>query len=269
MYGQVVNRIDLAGATLFETLHKDPILEPTHEHPYPYIAVLLRGSYREVYRHQEAQLVPFTAVFHPANVQHRCALNERSCQFFTLELETSWLDSLHVDMHANSVFDWHGENILWQTLRLFREFRGSELPFNLTIESLIFEIIAKLGAQRRIGPRLPFNRWRLLEQKVHECFRESIRTHDLASAAGIHPVHVARLFRLKTGLSPGEYVQHLRAQCACRLMQDPDRSLGEIAAESGFTDQSHMNRILRRLVHCSPGLLRADLRRVNTDECDS
>jgi AraC-like DNA-binding protein len=32
-------------------------------------------------------------------------------------------------------------------------------------------------------------------------------------------------------------------------MQDPERSLGEIAAESGFADQSHMNHILKRLVH--------------------
>jgi len=269
MYGKVVNRLDLAGTTLFETVHREPILEPTHEHPSPYIAVLLRGSNREVYRRGEAQFFPFTAVFHPANVQHRCALNERGCQFFTLELEISWLDSMGIDLQPNSVIDWHGEKILWQMLRLFREFRRTETSLNLTVESLILEILSMLGGERRIGSHVPFHRWSLLEQKIHDSFRESIRTQDLANAAGIHPVHVARLFRLKTGLTPGEYLQHLRAQCACRLMQNPDRSLGEIAAESGFTDQSHMNRIMRRLVHCSPGLLRADLMQANADKCDS
>jgi AraC family transcriptional regulator len=268
MYGKVADRLDLAGTTLFETVHTEPVLEPTHEHPRPYIAVLLSGSYREVYRHGEAQFVPFTAVFHPANVQHHCVLNQGRCHFFTLELETSWLDSMDVDLQANSIFDWHGEKILWQMLRLFREFRGQETAFNLTMESLILETLSVLGGEHRMGPHLPFHRWRLLEEKIHDSFRDSMRTRDLASAAGIHPVHVARLFRLKTGLTPGEYLQRLRAQYACRLMRDPHRSLGEIAAESGFSDQSHMNRILRRLLHCSPRLLRADLRQVN-DNCDS
>jgi len=256
MYGQVVDRLDLAGATLFETVYGHPTLVPSHEHSYPYVAVLLKGRYREAYRRGEAHFTPFTAVFHPANTQHACFLNERGCQFFTLELETSWMDSMHIGVLANSVFDWHGESILWQMLRLLREFRDRETRFRLTIEGLILEILAGLGGERQLGSRLPFHRWKLLEEKVHESFRESIRTRDLASAAGIHPVHVARLFRLKTGVTPGEYLQHLRAQCACRLMQDRERSLGEIASESGFADQSHMNRILKRLVHCPPGNFR-------------
>jgi len=53
MYGKVADRLDLAGTTLFETVHREPVLEPTDEHPSPYIAVLLSGSYREVYRHGE------------------------------------------------------------------------------------------------------------------------------------------------------------------------------------------------------------------------
>jgi len=256
-YGQVVHRLDLTGATLFETVYKHPTFTPSHEHSAPYVAVLLKGRYREAYRRGEAYFIPLTAVFHPANAQHSCFLNERGCQFFTLELETSWMDSMRIGVVANSVFDWHGERILWHMLRLLREFRDRETRFPLTIESLILEILAGLGGERQIGSRLPSHRWKLLEEKIHESFRESIRTRDLASAAGIHPVHVARLFRLKTGVTPGEYLQHLRAQCACRLMQDPERSLGEIASESGFADQSHMNRILKRLVQCSPGNFRS------------
>jgi len=230
-YGQVVDRLDLTGATLFETVYRHPTFTPLHEHSDPYVAVLLKGRYREGYRRGEAYFIPFTAVFHPANAQH-------------------------IGVVRNSVFDWHGEGILWHMLRLLREFRDTQTRFPLTIESLILEILSGLGGERRIGARLPSHRWKLLEEKIHESFRESIRTRDLASAAGIHPVHVARLFRLKTGVTPGEYLQHLRAQCACRLMQDRERSLGEIASESGFADQSHMNRILKRLVYCSPGNFR-------------
>jgi AraC family transcriptional regulator len=264
MYGEVTNRLDLPGSTLFETVYRHPVLEPLHEHPHPYVAVLLKGNYCEAYRRGEAHFVPFTAVFHPANAQHSCVLNEPGCRFFTLELETSWIQSMRTMVQANSVFDWHGERLLWLMLRLLREFRDRRARLPLTMESLILEMLAALGDERHIGPRLPLNRWKILQEKIHDSFQDSIRTRDLARAAGIHPVHVARLFRLKAGVTPGEYLQHLRAQYACRLMQDPERSLGDIASQSGFADQSHMNRILRRLVHCTPGMLRADLRQSQT-----
>ena len=162
-------------------------------------------------------------------------------------------------VQANSVFDWHGERLLWLMLRLLREFRDRRARLPLTMESLILEMLAALGDERHIGPRLPLNRWKILQEKIHDSFQDSIRTRDLARAAGIHPVHVARLFRLKAGVTPGEYLQHLRAQYACRLMQDPERSLGDIASQSGFADQSHLTQVFTRLVGVSPGAWRRAL----------
>src|SRR5262249_50755356 len=154
--------LDLPGATLFETVYRHPVLEPLHEHPHPYVAVLLKGNYREAYRRGEAHFDPFTAVFHPANAQHSCVLNEPGCRFFTLELETSWIQSMHTMVQANSVFDWHGERLLWLMLRLLREFRDRRARLPLTMESLILEMLAALGYERHIGPRLPLNRWKIL-----------------------------------------------------------------------------------------------------------
>lgn len=256
-YGQVVDRLDVEGATVFETVYNRPVQVPRHEHAYPYITILLKGRYREPYRRGESYFVPFSAVYHPAQARHSGIVDAMGCQFFTLELESSWLESTQTDVPADSVFDWHGDRILWPMLRLFREYRDIETQSSLTIESLMLEIVSAVAANRQNSTVIPVQRWRLLLEKIHESFRESIRVRDLASAAGIHPIHVARLFRRYTGVTPGEYLQRLRVQEACRLMQEPERSLGEIAFESGFADQSHMNRVLRRFVHCSPGTLRA------------
>lgn len=141
-------------------------------------------------------------------------------------------------------------------LRLLREYRAKETQSQLTMESLILDIVSAVAANDQNARSVPVYCWRLLLEKIHASFRESIWIRDLACAAGIHPVHVARLFRRYTGVTPGEYLQHLRVQHACRLMQEPERSLAEIASESGFVDQSHMNRVLRRFAHCSPGTLR-------------
>jgi AraC family transcriptional regulator len=249
--------MDIDGATVFETTYGLPTQVPSHEHEHPYITILLRGRYREPYPRGESYFVPFSAVFHPAHVRHSGIVDEQGCQFFTLELDSSWMDSVATDVPADSVFDWHGARILWPMVRLFREYRDSEVGSSLTMESLILEIISAVTASGQNAAAIPVHRWRLLLDKIHDSFRESIRVRDLAGAAGIHPVHVARLFRRYAGVTPGEYLQQLRLQEACRLMLEPERSLCEIASESGFADQSHMNRVLRRFVHCSPGTLRA------------
>ena len=255
-YGQVMNRLDVEGATIFETVHNCPMQVPSHEHEYPYITMLLKGRYREPHRRGESYFIPFSAVFHPAHARHSGIVDEVGGQFFTLELGASWMDSMQTDLPADSVFDWHGERILWPMLRLLREYHARETQSPLTMESLILEIISAVAANGQNAMAMPVHCWRLLLEKIHASFRESIRVHDLASAAGIHPVHVARLFRRYSGVTPGEYLQRLRVQQACRLMQEPERSLSEIASESGFADQSHMNRVLRRFLHCSPGALR-------------
>jgi AraC family transcriptional regulator len=256
-YGHVVDRLDVEGATVFESVYNRPMQVPRHEHEYAYITILLKGCYREPYCQGDSYFVPFSAVFHPAHVRHSGIVDELGCQFFTLELDSSWLNSMQTDMPVDSVFDWHGQRILWPMLRLFREYRDSETQSLLTMESLILEVVSAVAANGQNATVMPAHRWKLLQEKIHDCFRDSIRIRDLARAAGIHPVHVARLFRRFTGVTPGQYLQQLRVQQACRLMQEPERSLAEIATESGFADQSHMNRVLRRFVHCSPGSLRA------------
>jgi AraC family transcriptional regulator len=103
-------------------------------------------------------------------------------------------------------------------------------------------------------------RWRIMRDKMHGDFRESLRVKDLAEAAGVHPVHAARIFRRYSGRTPGEYLQHLRVQAACRMIAENSDSLCDVAAQAGFADQSHMNRIFKRVLGATPGTLQQQLR---------
>lgn len=255
-YGQLQDRLDLGGATLFETTHRPASQVPVHEHEFPYFALLINGQYREPTLAGEAQFIPFSAVYHPAQTRHAGLVDKTGCHFFAFELEPSWLSAMNAKSPAASIFDWHGGKILWLMLRLFREYRG-EMRSRLTMESLALEILSAADTLPGDATYLPASCWGTLREKIHDNFREPLRIRDLATAAGVHPVHVARLFRRHAGLTPGEYLQRVRAQNACRLMQQPDRPLCNIALDSGFFDQSHMNRILRRLAGCSPSAVRS------------
>ncbi|MGH6873155.1 MAG: helix-turn-helix transcriptional regulator [Rhizomicrobium sp.] len=79
----------------------------------------------------------------------------------------------------------------------------------------------------------------------------------LSRALGVHPVHLTRTFRAFLRCTPGDYLRGHRLDRAAALLTEGSRSLAEIAAASGFSDQSHLNRHFRRAYGATPGQYRA------------
>jgi AraC family transcriptional regulator len=80
---------------------------------------------------------------------------------------------------------------------------------------------------------------------------EPIEVAALADMAGRSPFHFSRVFTRSVGLTPHRYVVHLRLQRALELVRGGQSSLAEIAVRTGFADQSHLSRWVRR-VHGVP-----------------
>jgi AraC family transcriptional regulator len=80
---------------------------------------------------------------------------------------------------------------------------------------------------------------------------EPIEVAKLANIAGRSPFYFSRVFTRSVGLSPYRYVVYLRVQRATELVRDGQLGLAEIAARTGFADQSHLSRWVRR-VHGVP-----------------
>src|SRR5262249_46091352 len=76
---------------------------------------------------------------------------------------------------------------------------------------------------------------------------EHIEVAALANLAGRSPFHFNRVFARSVGVTPHRYIVHLRLQRAIELVRDGRSSLAEIAARTGFADQSHLSRWVRRV----------------------
>lgn len=95
--------------------------------------------------------------------------------------------------------------------------------------------------------------------------RDEVEAHGLAGIdigararlAGVHPVHVSRLFRRCFGTTISEHAGTHGVRRALALLVRPGVSLSEAALGAGFYDQSHMNRVFRRVVGRTPGGQRA------------
>jgi AraC family transcriptional regulator len=76
---------------------------------------------------------------------------------------------------------------------------------------------------------------------------DPIETAALARIAGLSPFHFCRVFSRSIGVSPHRYVVHLRLQCAVGLVREGRCGFAEIALHTGFADQSHLSRWIKRV----------------------
>ena len=79
-----------------------------------------------------------------------------------------------------------------------------------------------------------------------------VQLADLAGAVGLSPFHAARLFTQATGLPPHAWRNQIRLQRALAPLR-AGASIADVAAASGFTDQSHFTRHFRRMFGVPPG----------------
>ncbi|HLK61072.1 MAG TPA: helix-turn-helix domain-containing protein, partial [Chthonomonadaceae bacterium] len=64
---------------------------------------------------------------------------------------------------------------------------------------------------------------------LHTQFAENLTLSQMAETVGVHPMHLARLFRQHCRCTLGDYVRQLRVDYACRELASSDASLVEIA----------------------------------------
>ena len=81
---------------------------------------------------------------------------------------------------------------------------------------------------------------------------DEITAETLAQIAGLSVSQFNRRFRASLRLSPMEYVLSLRVQEAQRLLAITRQSVGDIAAATGFCDQSHLTKRFRAITGMTP-----------------
>jgi AraC-like DNA-binding protein len=95
---------------------------------------------------------------------------------------------------------------------------------------------------------------------LHDRFQEGVTLDELAGAAGLSKYHLLRSFSAVEGVTPHQYLMHLRIREAQRLLER-GRAPAEVAASLGFVDQSHLTRCFRREIGVPPGVYQRGVRR--------
>lgn len=91
---------------------------------------------------------------------------------------------------------------------------------------------------------------------IEENLGSNIKTGQLADMLSFSKSHFSRAFKRTFSVPPMAYLTQRRVERAKSLMTGTGEKLPAIAAACGFADQSHLNRVFRRLVGMTPGLWR-------------
>ena len=226
-----------------------------HTHEEAHFVLVLGGAYVSGARFRCGLGERPPLVYNPPGTTHRDRFRRLDGRFFTLSVSSEALRRAAECVRLPDTPVLQGESALETAGRLARECR-SEDASPLLIEALATELLDRCGTplprERGAPPRWL---WRA-RQLLHDAAAEEVSLTALATAAGVHPVHLTRAFRRHFGCTPGDELRRCRLERAADLLAGGRLSLAEIAQRTGFADPSHLCRRFRQARGETPGAYR-------------
>ena len=256
-YGAISGRHQERGLGFGQVVHSTARTIPYHVHETTYYCLVLAGGYEESGRRERLYFQPFNSAFNRSGTKHDGRIASSGARFFTVEIGRGWIEEFReLGPEPDTLQDSRGGELTALGIRLYREYCAKAISSDLTVDALVWELLAAAaGVQRREKSAKPAW-WSRVKDLLHSDFRRELRISELAAEAGVHPVHLARVFRRVCDETPGEYLQRLRVKFASEKLALTEMPIAEVAAEAGFADQSHMTRMFRRHTRTTPRELR-------------
>jgi AraC family transcriptional regulator len=254
LHGKVLKSLQVSDFILSETWHHAKSVLLKHSHSNPYFCFVLQGTYTELYGKKELTCNPSTLTFRSADEEHEDRFHDKDGRVFVVEIPPRWTEKLRensLKLNSSNKFQ---NNLLFSLItKLNREFHYIDSASHLAIEGLTIEIIAEAARSSvsTVERREPDWLNRAVEL-LHSSFFDNLTLENIGLQVGVHPVHLATVFRQKFNCTVGEYTRRLKIEYACRQISSGELPLSEIALNAGFGDQSHFSKVFKRHIGMTP-----------------
>jgi AraC-like DNA-binding protein len=233
-----------------------------HTHEGYAIGVIEQGIEEFTYRGATHQAPAGSiVVIHPGEVHTGHAANPEGWAYRMLYPDVSLMQKAaefagrlpEVPYFPNPVI--HAPQLAMQMRQLHRAIECS--PSALERESRFLWLFAQLVASHaEVRPCLtPLGDEVQLVRRVQDYLKthymHSVTLEQLAQLVQLKPLRLLRLFRKHVGLPPHVYLVQTRVMNAKALLRS-GVPLVQVAVDTGFADQSHLNRHFKRLVGVTP-----------------
>jgi len=196
-----------------------------------------------------ADIELFHIIFKKVFLQH---LLDSDCEAILIDTFLSGFrkNSINNILLTNSVFF----RLSYLFDEIFYEQKTRGVGYRSLIRSRIIEIIIILFRQKRVKNRNKNGMWNIgdVTYYIDTHYTENFTLHEMAHRCGLNPSYFSRLFKEKTGVSLFEYLNRIRIQKSCTLLNRSHMSILNVAYAVGYNNISFFNRYFRKIMNMSP-----------------
>jgi AraC family transcriptional regulator len=249
--GNVADTLDadgvIARATTFQ---KGGAPAATHYHENSHVSFVLQGGVLDKRKTRETERVPGELMFFHAGEPHETIIESFPTKNINLAIEHEYLqDNLATEAAIKSAVETN-PNAKFIMLKIYKELFAEDVFSDSSIKMLLLNLI-------HANPETDFKNTRpgwinIVAELTRDKWNESLSLKDLSEAAGIHPITISKHFPKYFSCTFGEYMRRLKIEKSLYFLKVSSFSLTEIAAECGFSDQSHFIRTFKQLTGFLP-----------------
>lgn len=159
---------------------------------------------------------------------------------------------------------WQRE-VIWNLAQISQCPEHELAPYELLIKSRLLCVWNLMYAQgkhikkNQMEDQTTSERLRPVIQFIKENYAYEITLAELAELLPMSEGQFCRVFKQHMKMSPMQYLMRYRILQSCRLLQDTDKKIGEIANLTGFNNISYFNKVFLKTIGCTPKEYRSNV----------
>ena len=242
---QVVRTVRRAGLNAYEAVYAPRARLAEHEHTAPFFTYVLRGEFVEQVGSLDRHSARGAVIFHNHHEAHANVVGPDGTASLNVEIAEEAWSALTPGLVGRPL----SGDAEWLALTVWREFHHDDDAAALGFAEAVALLCAEV---RRFTAREPHQRLDRCVEYLRSAPVTKPTLAEVARVAGVHPIHLAKLFRKRFGYSMGEFLRRQRIAWACEQLARDTGTISTIAARAGFADHAHFTRTFRRVTGCSP-----------------
>ena len=193
-------------------------------------AVVISFDLDDRYAANEGRIVPVASQEYNAELLHSCADFKPFDGYMLLE-------------------DFEADRDLFTSLcDVYTSAQGFYLA---RISAQVKQVLIKM-AEINDEHALPSRMVEALDQYIRENCSDEISNTELGAIFGYHPFYISKVLKNKKGVTLRQYIISYRLKRSCALLQFTNKTISEIAEETGFTDASYFTKTFKATFGVTP-----------------
>lgn len=136
-------------------------------------------------------------------------------------------------------------------------FRGSDIILKKLLECIMVHVLRHNQLSIKDSSALvKHNEIEVIQEYIRKHYSEKITLEQLSDLVNINKYYLIRLFKQQTGLSPIDYLIHVRLEEAEKLLTQSTVTISSISDIVGFHSPSHFSKTFKESNHCTPSAYR-------------